>query len=86
MKHLIFNVKNNNELYNILIYELKYIFNKDEIIKNKDEKKSLKSNFYKVFEYLNYFISQSLIFIDDKNQINEVFEIYKILMQSNIKN
>lgn len=83
---MIFNVKNNNELYNILIYELKYIFNKDEIIKNKDEKKSLKSNFYKVFEYLNYFISQSLIFIDDKNQINEVFEIYKILMQSNIKN
>ena len=60
--YLIFNAKNNEELYDNLISELQYVFNKDKIIKNRDEENSLKVNIYKVLKALNYFISKSLIF------------------------
>ena len=60
--YLIFNAKNNDELYDNLISELQYVFNKDKIIKNRDEENSLKVNIYKVLKALNYFISKSLIF------------------------
>ena len=82
--YLIFNVKNNDDLYDSLINELKYIFNEDKTNKNKNEENALRINFYKVLESLNYYITKSLIFIDDKNQKNEAFDIFKKIIKSNI--
>ena len=82
--YLIFNAKNNDELYDNFISELQYVFNKDKIIKNRDEENSLKVNIYKVLKALNYFISKSLIFIDNKNQFDKAFAIFKIFIQTNI--
>ena len=82
--YLIFNAKNNDELYDNFISELQYVFNKDKIIKNREEENSLKVNIYKVLKALNYFISKSLIFIDNKNQFDKAFAIFKIFIQSNI--
>ena len=82
--NLIFSVKSNYELYNYLISELKYLFNEDKTNKKKDEENVLRINFYKVLETLSYYIAKSLIFIDDKNQKDEAFEIFKKLIKSNI--
>ena len=82
--YLIFNVKNNYDLYDNLINELKYIFNEDKTNKNKNEENALGVNFYKVLESLSYYIAESLIFIDDKNQKNQAFDIFKKIIKSNI--
>ena len=50
----------------------------------KDEEITLGINFYKVLESLSYYITKSLIFIDDKNQKDEAFDIFKKFIKSNI--
>ena len=81
--YLIFNGKNNYELYNYLINELKYLLNENKTNNIKNEEITLGINFYKVLESLSYYITKSLIFIDDKNQKNEVFDIFKKSIKSN---
>ena len=76
-------MKNNYELYNYLINELKYLINEDKTNNTKDEEITLGINFYKVLESLSYYITKSLIFIVDKNQKNEAFDIFKKSIKSN---
>ena len=65
----IFNIKNNEELYNNLLSEINDIFNIDDETKNIQENINLKYQFYKLLEQLSYFISPSIIFIGNDNSI-----------------
>ena len=66
-----FNVKTIKELFNYLLNEINIIYNKDKNILNNEEEIQLREKFYKMIEKLNYFISPSIIFIDDNKEEKE---------------
>ena len=84
--YFIFKVNNNIELYDLLLDESYYVFKKDKIPSNREEEIILKTNFYKILECLNFFVSRSLIFMNnDNNQQDKAFENFKLLIQNNIE-
>ena len=73
----LFNVKNNEELYVFLFEEINQLFEKDKSIRNSMEEISLRGHFYKILEYLNYFICYSVIYFPDNNENhNKAFECF----------
>ena len=73
----LFNVKNNEELYVFLFEEINQLFEKDKSIRNSMEEISLRGHFYKILEYLNYFICYSLIYFPNNNENhNKAFECF----------
>lgn len=63
-----FNVNNNIEFYSFLLEEIKNLFQKEKAIKNSLEEISIRGHFYKLLEYLNFFISYSLIYFPNTNE------------------
>ena len=83
----IFNIKNNEELYNNLLSEINDIFNIDDETKNIQENINLKYQFYKLLEQLSYFISPSIIFIGNDNSIYQEKALdyfHKFIIHDNI--
>lgn len=65
----IFEVKTNDKLFNYIIGEINNLF-KNKALTNYDnqEEVDLRTSFYEILENLNYFISLSLIYYENKNK------------------
>jgi len=71
----LFNVKNNDELQFNLLEEINTLFQKEKTVKNSTDEITLRGQFYKILEILNYFISHSLIYFQI-NSNNKSFEYF----------
>ena len=71
----LFNVKNNDELQLYLLEEINILFQKEKTVKNSTDEITLRGQFYKILEVLNYFISHSLIYLQNNNN-NKSFEYF----------
>ena len=71
----LFNVKSNDELQLYLLEEINSLFQKEKTIKNSTDEITLRGQFYKILEVLNYFISHSLIYFQNNNN-NKSFEYF----------
>ena len=71
----LFNVKNNDELQLYLLEEINILFQKEKTVKNSTDEITLRGQFYKILEVLNYFISHSLIYFQNNNN-NKSFEYF----------
>ena len=71
----LFSVKNNDELQLNLLEEINTLFQKDKTVKNSTDEITLRGQFYKILEILNYFISHSLIYFQNNNN-NKSFEYF----------
>jgi len=71
----LFNVKSNDELQLYLLEEINSLFQKEKTVKNSTDEITLRGQFYKILEVLNYFISHSLIYFQNNNN-NKSFEYF----------
>ena len=71
----LFNVKSNDELQIYLLGEINTLFQKEKTVKNSTDEITLRGQFYKILEVLNYFISHSLIYFSNNNN-NKSFEYF----------
>ena len=71
----LFNAKSNDELQLYLLEEINSLFQKEKTIKNSTDEITLRGQFYKILEVLNYFISHSLIYFQN-NSNNKSFEYF----------
>ena len=72
-----FNVENNEQLYKQLLEKIKDLFKEKQSIRNSQEEISLRGHFYKILDYLNFFIGYSLIYSPNNDEIkNKSFEYF----------
>lgn len=74
---ILFKVKNDEELYKLLLEIINDLFEKKQNEKNSLEEISLRGHFYQILEKLNYFICCSLIYLPNYNENNnKAFEYF----------
>ena len=74
---ILFKVKNNEELYKLLLEIINDLFTKKQNVRNNPEEISLRGHFYQILEQLNYFICCSLIYFPNYNENNnKAFEYF----------
>ena len=74
---ILFKVKNDEELYKLLLEIINELFEKKQNEKNSPEEISLRGHFYQILEKLNYFICCSLIYLPNYNENNnKAFEYF----------
>ena len=82
----IFDVKNNKELYEYLLKEINDLYNNEKLNKHTNEESELRMNFYLILEHLNYFVTPSILFVDNDIKEKAVDYFKKYIIKDNIIN